>query len=290
LEENKEKETPFPGKPWGILFWEIFLFVLTFILGISTAYRLNIIAPPPKIEVTPSFFSQFILSVAFVLAIVLLIIKFVKSGFKKRVLLKTILLLVFFFGSFIFFEVWLGDAIAFHLILFLLFLWLKMPNILTHDLLMIFGMAGLSSYLGSELTPGVVAILLIIFSIYDIIAVYKTKHMVKMAKEMVEAGAMPGLILPSKVSELSTPLGKISLGGNFLILGGGDIVFPLLFSISALQNGIIQSAIIAFFALLGLLVSFWFFFRQKERKAIPALPPIAFFSIIGYLITLLFKS
>jgi presenilin-like A22 family membrane protease len=72
-------------------------------------------------------------------------------------------------------------------------------------------------------------------------------------------------------------------------LGGGDIVFPLLFSISALQNGIIQSAIIAFFALLGLLVSFWFFLQQKERRAIPALPPIALFSIIGYLVTLLFK-
>lgn len=285
MEENKEKVIPFPGNPRGILLWEVFLFSLTFILGISTAYRLNIIAPPAKIEVTPSFFSQFILELAFVVAIILLIIKFVKSGFKKRVLLKTILLLVFFFGSFIFFEVWLGDAIAFPIILFLLFLWLKMPNIFTHDLLMIFGMAGLSSVLGLELTPEAIAILLVIFSVYDIIAVYKTKHMVKMAKAMIEAGAMPGLILPSKVSELKTPLGKTSLGGNFLILGSGDIVFPLFLSISLIEEGVLKSIIVTFFALLGLLVSFWFFFRQKERRAIPALPPIAIFSIIGYLIS-----
>lgn len=285
MEENKEKVIPFPGNPWRIILWEVFLFALTFILGISTAYRLSIIAPPVKIEVTPSFFSQFIISAVFVLAIVLLIIKFVKSGFKKRILLKTILLFIFFFGSFTFFEVWLGDAIAFPLTLFLLFFWLKMPNIFTHDLLMIFGMAGLSSVLGLGLTPEAVAILLVIFSVYDIVAVYKTKHMVKMAKAMTEAGALPGLILPSQVSELKTSLEKISLGGKFLILGGGDIVFPLLFSISALQNGIIQSVIIAFFSLLGLLTSFWFFFRQKERRAIPALPPIALFSILGYLIS-----
>ena len=202
MEENKEKETPFPEKPWRILFWEVFLFALTFILGISSAYRLNIIAPSPKIEVTPSFFSEFFISLAFILAIILLIIKFVKSGFKKRILLKAILLFAFFFGSFIFFEAWLGDIIAVPLILFLLFLWIKIPKIFMHDLLMIFGMAGMGSRLGLELTPEVVAILLIIFSIYDIIAVYKTKHMVKMAKAMTEAGALPGLILPSKISEL----------------------------------------------------------------------------------------
>jgi len=287
LEENKEKEIPFPEKPWRILFWEVFLFALTFVLGISTAYRINIIAPMPKIEATPSFFSEFILSTAFALAIILLIIKFVKSGFKKRILLKTIFFLAFFFGSLIFFEAWLQEPMALILLLFLTFLWLKIPSILTHDLLMISGMAGLGSILGLGLTPKVVAILLVIFSVYDVIAVYKTKHMVRMAKEMTEAGALPGLFLPSKTSELNTPLEKTSLGGKFLILGGGDIIFPLLFSVSVLQDGIIQSIIIAFFSLLGLLASFWLFFRQKERRAIPALPPIAFFSIIGYLFSLL---
>jgi presenilin-like A22 family membrane protease len=285
LEENKEKETSFPEKPRGILFWEVFLFALTFILGVSTAYRLDIIAPMPKIEITPSFFSQFIISLVFVLAIILLIIKFVKSGFKKRVLLKAIFLLSFFLGSLIFFKVWLGEPAALILVLFLAFLWIKMPSIFVHDLLLISGMAGISGSFGLQLTPEVVAILLVIFSVYDIIAVYKTKHMVKMAKAMAEVGALPGLILPSKISELNTHIEKIQLGGKFMILGGGDIVFPLLFSVSALQDGIIQSIMVALFALLGLLASFWIFFQQKERQAIPALPPIALFSIIGYLIS-----
>jgi len=39
---------------------------------------------------------------------------------------------------------------------------------------------------------------------------------------------------------------------------------------------------------MGLFAGFLFFISQKEKKAIPALPPIALFSIIGYFITKLF--
>lgn len=288
--EEVQQASPFPKNPWRILAWEVFLFLLIFILGISTAHRINKIVSPVKIEATPFFFSRFILSMIVAVAIVLLIIKLVKSTFKKRVLLRTFFILAFFFGSLLFFEVWLQEPTALIFVLALIFLWLKMPNIFIHNLLLISGITGLGCYLGLILMPEAVAILLIIFSVYDVIAVYKTKHMVKMAKGMMEARALPGLILPSQLSELNTPLEKISLGGNFLILGGGDIVLPLLFSVSILQEGILKSILVAFFALLGLLTSFWLFFRQKERRAIAALPPIALFSIIGYSITLLFKS
>ena len=49
--------------------------------------------------------------------------------------------------------------------------------------------------------------------------------------------------------------------------------------------GFLNLYMVAFFSLLGLLASFWIFFQQKERRAIPALPPIALFSILGYLIS-----
>jgi presenilin-like A22 family membrane protease len=131
----------------------------------------------------------------------------------------------------------------------------------------------------------VVVLLLIVFSIYDIIAVYKTKHMIKMAKEFIEAKAIPGLILPQKFSEVSVPLKEVKMGGRFLVLGSGDIIFPLLLVSSLVPEGIKKSFIVAFFATLGLLVSISIFLSQKTRKPIPALPPIALFSIIGFLIT-----
>jgi len=288
--EETQKEIPFPKNPQTILLFEIMFFCLTFVLGIISAYKLGKTTNIQKIEATPSFYTQFILTTFFVVLIIFLIIKFVKSSLKKRVLLKSFFILTVFFGSLVFFEIWLGEPIALILILILIVIWLKKPNVFLHDLLLISGVAGIGSAFGTRLQPLTVIYLLIIFSIYDVIAVYKTKHMVKMAKAMNEAGALPGLIMPSKISGFTAPLVNENPGEKSLILGSGDIAFPLLLSISLIEEGILKSIIVAFFALFGLLVSFWFFFRQKERRAIPALPPIAFFSIIGYLITLFLKS
>jgi presenilin-like A22 family membrane protease len=53
-------------------------------------------------------------------------------------------------------------------------------------------------------------------------------------------------------------------------------------------EGILSSLIVAFFSLIGLFVGFYILTKQKIRQPIPALPPIALFSIIGFLITLIF--
>jgi len=108
--------------------------------------------------------------------------------------------------------------------------------------------------------------------------------MIKMAKEMVESRAIAGIVLPQKFSEVQAPLTDVKMGGRFLILGGGDMIFPLLLVSSLVPLGILKSFTVAIFATIGVLVSIWFFISQKTRKPIPALPPIAFFSIIGYLI------
>jgi presenilin-like A22 family membrane protease len=71
-----------------------------------------------------------------------------------------------------------------------------------------------------------------------------------------------------------------------MILGGGDLVLPLLLIASVAGQNILRSIIILVFALLGLLVMHLIFIKLKSRP-MPALPPIAAFSILGYLISLL---
>jgi len=58
-----------------------------------------------------------------------------------------------------------------------------------------------------------------------------------------------------------------------------------IFSASLVSQGILSSLIVATFSLIGLFAGFYFFISQKVRQPIPALPPIAVFSIIGFLIT-----
>ena len=108
-----------------------------------------------------------------------------------------------------------------------------------------------------------------------------------MAKEMIESRAILGLVVPSSMVDFKSSLSEIKPGGKFLILGGGDVVLPLFLCSSIISSGRFQPLIVAVFSLIGVFFSFLFFIFQKERKPIPALPPIAFFSIIGFLLTII---
>jgi presenilin-like A22 family membrane protease len=290
IEEEKIEQPTF--NPKRVLFWEAFLFILILVLGAISSLRASKflkIKESQKVSLEPLSFLKLTLSILLAALAIFLIIKFVKFRPGKEIFFRTIFILAMGFGGLVFFEIWFGEPSALILISILVIFWLKQQSILLHNLLLIIGIIGAGSFLGLGLDPLVVIVLLIIFSIYDIIAVYKTKHMIKMAKEFIEAKAIPGLILPQKISEVSAPLKDVKMGGRFLVLGSGDIIFPLLLVSSLVPEGIKKSFLVAIFATIGLLTSIGIFLFQKTRKPIPALPPIALFSIIGYLLTLIIR-
>jgi len=270
---------------WKIFIIEAFLFCLTLGLGIAAAFRMNEIFKIQKVNIPQISFSQFILNFLLATLFIFLILRFVKFEKEKGTIFKILFILAVSLGGLLFLETWLPEPLSLIFVFVLIFWWLKKPSVLIQDLLIILGIAGTGSILGLSLNPLMVILLLVIFSIYDFIAVYKTKHMVRMAKAMLESRAILAIVIPPNIFGFRESLEKIQPGGKFLILGGGDIAFPLIFSVSLIPSGIFNSLIVALFSLIGLFASFWFFTKQKERKPIPALPPIALFSIIGYLIT-----
>ena len=254
-------------------------------MGIATAFKINKILEIQKIalpQISPGkFIFYFLIATLFVLLLSYLI-KF-KRG--KGIIFKILFVFAVSFGGLLSLEVWLSEPISLIVIVSLILWWWKFPSVFNHNILIILGIAGVGSILGLRLTPEIIIGLLIIFSIYDFIAVYKTKHMVKIAKEMIESKAVLALIIPSSFRDFRGSLGEVRPGGKFLILGGGDIIFSLLFCVSLVPQGILSPLIVAFFSLIGLFTGFLFFISQKTRQPIPALPPIALFSILGYLIT-----
>ena len=289
IENQKQEEvtsisTPL-WHPWRVFFWEAVLFSLTLGLGIATAFKINKILEIQKIalpQISPGkFVFYFLIATSFVLLLSYLI-KF-KRG--KGIIFKILFVFAVSFGGLLSLEVWLSEPISLIVIVSLILWWWKFPSVFNHNILIILGIAGVGSILGLRLTPEIIIGLLIIFSIYDFIAVYKTKHMVKIAKEMIESKAVLALIIPSSFRDFRGSLGEVRPGGKFLILGGGDIIFSLLFCVSLVPQGILSPLIVAFFSLIGLFTGFLFFISQKTRQPIPALPPIALFSILGYLIT-----
>lgn len=268
-------------------FIEAFLFLIILFFGITTLNKVQPIVREielPQLSHESSF--QFLIYFFLATIFLLLIIYFLKSKKKKRILFKIIFLLAVFFGSFSLFLFWLPTVFALLLILTIIFWWLKKPNVLNHNILMVLGLSGVSTILSLSFSPQFFVYFLIFFSIYDIIAVYKTKHMVRIAKEMIEHQAILGLIIPKKFRGLKERLEKVTPGGEFLILGGGDFAFPIIFSLSFYSKGILSLTIVAIFSLIGFFVNNLILFSQKERKPIPALPLISIFSLVGFLIVL----
>ena len=308
-QQQNQEEVGFShlGGQWRVFIVEAFLFSLILGLGIFTGLRLSgvlvIEGVFPRIEISPiSPFSpnikiplsgsslsliQFLFYFLFALLFVFFIFFVLKSKRIKKIILKILFVLTTGLGGILSLGAWHMGPIILFVIGFLIFLWLQTKSILVHNLLLILGIVGMGSAVGLRIEPWTGVFILMIFSVEDYIAVYKTKHMIKMAEEMAEQEAILALIVPQKISDFRESLKEIRVGGKFLILGGGDIAFPLFFCVSLIPAGILSSLIVAVFALIGLFVSFWIFTNQKARQPIPALPPIALFSIIGFLITLL---
>ncbi len=161
------------------------------------------------------------------------------------------------------------------------------------EILMYSGIAVLAAPLFNILWA---SLLLIAISVYDMYAVWKSKHMVRMAKFMTET-TFAGLMLPYKEKEQSirqSLKGKIKTksleagnSGRVAILGGGDVAFPLIFSGAVMRylapgEGIIKiysyGLIVAVFAAIALTT---LLIKGKKDSFYPAMPFISAGCFIG---------
>lgn len=274
-------------------FWKVFLiegglFLLTSVIAMASAYQLNILVKLEKIYLPTVSLQDFIFAFLFVTFFILFFVFLKKGGKFKEFVYKGFFILTVFWGGMTILNLLLPVFGAVLIIGALLIWWLEKPIVLGHDILMVLGLSGAASFFGLGFQPAIVVLLLLVFSFYDFIAVYKTKHMIKMAKDMIDKKVVLGFIIPKKIKYFRESLKELKPGGNFFILGGGDIVFPNLLAVSVIPSGLLKAFIVVIFSLAGSLLSYWLFMRQTDAEPIPALPPVALLAIIGYFVTLLF--
>ncbi len=272
---------------WQAFLVESFLFFLTVLLGITGSIKRRDLLEASNISISYISIKSFVIQFCIITLFIFLVIKFLKKKNHKKALFKSLFIFAIFTGGSLILDAWFSDVVSLCLMFILIFLWDKKKSVFLHNLCVILGIAGTISIAGLSVTPQVVVFLLVLFSVYDFIAVYKTKHMVTMAKSMIESGSILGFIIPHNLSSFNGKTDNINKNWAF-VLGGGDIAFPLLLVCSLVPYSVADSVIVAIFSLVGLFLSFWIFLQQKERKAIPALPPVALLSILGYLFTGLF--
>jgi len=138
--------------------------------------------------------------------------------------------------------------------------------------------AGIGVVFGISLGILSVLILLVLLSIYDYIAVFRTKHMVKMADFITKRELAFTITSKRMVPEIKKE--------RRIDLGSGDLIGPLMLEVALIPYSIVAS----FFVFLGgtialgvLLALMW-----RQKIVLPALPPIVFGSIlflaIGFLL------
>ncbi|MEM4245190.1 MAG: presenilin family intramembrane aspartyl protease [Candidatus Nanoarchaeia archaeon] len=145
------------------------------------------------------------------------------------------------------------------------------PNLIIHNLTELFIYGGLAAIFVPIMGILSVSLLLLIISVYDYIAVRKTKHMISLAKFQAKLKVFAGLLIP---------YGK----HKEAILGGGDIGFPIIFAGVALKTVGVKAAIIPFFAAAALA---FLLFKSEKKKFYPAMPIITLGCFVGYIVTLI---
>jgi presenilin-like A22 family membrane protease len=157
------------------------------------------------------------------------------------------------------------------------------------DLALIIGLAGVALNLGRSISAVGAAVILSILSIYDLIAVYGTKHMVKMAKGLLESGASFALIVPLAPVHLrerlttATHQQNPAVESGLLRLGAGDIVLPSILAVATSRAGLFPGLAVLLGATIGLTVNLVIFFNQARPRPMPALPAPAAGAILAFL-------
>jgi presenilin-like A22 family membrane protease len=187
------------------------------------------------------------------------------------------------------------------------------PNPWTHNLTEILIYAGIAIIFVPLLDVVWVTVLLLAISVYDMIAVWKSKHMVTMAEFQTKSHAFAGIVIgykvkaqkaiterkaaSKKVKTKSVPSVAKTLEPQMknAILGGGDIAFPLIFS-GVVMDSLIRTAgmgkPMAFLTVMVIpvvvtIALFILLAKAKKDKYYPAMPFLTGGCLAGYGLMLL---
>jgi len=171
----------------------------------------------------------------------------------------------------------------------LAFLKIFRPNVFVHNTTELLIYPGIAAVFVPILTPFSIIILLFIISIYDMWAVWKSGIMQKMAQfQMEELKIFGGFLIPTASAKVKGQIKKIKekyknkkipkkvkekkFKINLAILGGGDVIFPIITAgVFYRSFGMAAALSIIFGAFIGLT---YLFAITKKGKAYPAMPYI----------------
>lgn len=220
--------------------------------------------------------NEMLFSFAIILFFMFAMFKFIK----KVNLIKYFFYIILLVGIKSTFITFFPNFIASTLALLILILYISRKTLALHNIILGLALIGIVSNLGIMLKPITVVLLMSIFSIYDIVAVYKSNYMIKLFKNFAHSGATLAFLYPKTYGKITS--------NNLFILGTGDVAFPMLLITSLITVSLKLAILAAVGSIIGAILVYCLLTIQKNKRAMPALPPIAICTIAPVAIKLMF--
>src|SRR4030042_45454 len=272
--------------------WSALVMVLSLALSLFVASlnKPSLVSGQIPYQNTPLWL---IITYFFIAVAVIAVVLFVIPLSKLKLVFRVIFAIMFAWGIFIVTYFKLPTAAAYSLAAIAGIAWLFWARIWLHYLLLLITLAGAGSIFGFLFSPLTFMIFMLVLSVYDVVAV-RFGFMVWMADKLSESASLPAFIFPKKLGDWALKLKAAQFGAlkkeeaekrEHTILGGGDIGFPLMLAVSVFfEYGLPGRFLVGGFALGGLMGAFLIQSIWLKGKPMPALPPIAALSLIGFLI------
>lgn len=208
---------------------------------------------------------------------------FMLVRFRQMWLWKLWFFLAMFLCMYVSFFTFLNETAAIVIAFTAAFLKVFRPSLIIHNLTEMFVYGGLAAIFVPLLDLFSVVVLLILIALYDAYAVWKSQHMIALAKFQMKAKVFAGLLVPYELPK------KVRKGVHkkvrIALLGGGDIAFPLLFSgVIMTSFGFLPALIVSLTTSIAL---FLLLYLGQKDKFYPAMPFLAAGCFVGYGIVLL---
>ena len=261
----------FKNKTFLFSFLLIFLFcqILSIVIAV---YLLPLDLQMALVDKNPNSIWNAVFIVGYIIFFTIVILV-LKKFFKSGNFLFLFEIMALFSGISLVFSLILSSVFSYIVTTYLLILKysFKKETIYTkwyNNLLLGIAISGAATVIGLSLGIIPVIVLLVLLSIYDLVAVFYTKHMVTLANMIIKKKVSLIFVIPSKKREYK--------------LGGGDIVIPAvisvcLFSLLLKTSTFLFSLMAVFFvwlaSIVGLVITFYILEKYKKKiKALPALP------------------
>ncbi|MFA4946780.1 MAG: presenilin family intramembrane aspartyl protease [Candidatus Micrarchaeia archaeon] len=245
-------------KPVSRALYAVFFVALLFGSGVGflLAERGVSMVENPADAWNAAFFMGYILAAT---AVLLLVLKF----YSGKLLFTLLELVLEFFTLQIVAGLFLDDFYS--LVAALVWVGLRLAFPVARSFFLGTGAVVVGALLGSSLDLIPCLALAVLLAVYDYYAVFKTKHMVKLAEALHKRGAAFAI--------------TVRAGKQWIQLGTGDLVVPVALVVSVLKESIIGGLFVFAGAMLGMTVLVWLLDQRKGYW--PALPPIVGGLVVG---------